>query len=327
MSTKLNKRRQLFNKFSNQLHLLKENGLIEIELKYQKTFICPICLDQFQESDIVSSNVKNFLTEEDAPPAKLNGRRIALTCKECNSTAGHQIDNHLINRIRENDDNNFYKGSVQCRNFNFEGEKITAEITSNGDGTLKVLHRNKNNNPTLIDKFFYGIKNKTIGPLLNLEPKNYNVDSERVNLALLKTSYVITFSKFGYIFLLDDFYQSIRNQIRNMNVGYDGQLFFANQLDSTNAGTYYVHNQDAKSIFNIFSLGTDYSETTIGSIFPLPNSTPEQLHQNLIAKGYNVNQVGKIGVNLDVTTYDLDADLFSDLNEIKKIIAWKKNVI
>lgn len=55
-----------------------------------------------------------------------------------------------------------------------------------------------------------------------------------------------------------------------MNVGYDGQLFFANRLDSTNSGTYYVHNQDAKSIFNIFSLGTDYSETTIGSIFPLP---------------------------------------------------------
>lgn len=327
MSTKLNKRKQLFDKFSNQLHLLKENGLIDIELMYEKTFICPICLEQFQENDIVSSNINNFLTEEDAPPAKLNGKRITLTCKTCNSTAGHQIDNHLINRIRENDDNSFYKGSVQYRNFNFEGENITSEITSNGDGILKVLHRTKKNNPTLIEKFFYGIKNKTIGPILNLEPKTYNVNAERVSLALLKTSYIITFSKFGYIFLLDNYYQNIRNQIKDMSVGYTGQIFFTNQLKAENVGTYYVLNNNAKSIFNVFSLSTQYSETIIGSIIPLPNLTPEELNSNLIANGYNVNQVGKVGVNLDVSTYDMNADLFSDINEIKKIFAWKKNVI
>jgi hypothetical protein len=321
MGTKLDSRKKLFDKFSNQLHLLKENGLINIDLKFDKTYICPICLDQFQEKDIISSSA-NFLTEEDAPPAKLGGKRIVLTCKDCNSTAGHQIDNHLVNRIRENDENSFYKGTKQYRNIEFEGQNITAEITSNGDGTLRVFHKSKNNNPSLLDKFVYGIKNKTVGPLLNLEPKDYQVNSERVNLALLKTSYILTFSKFGYIFLLDDFFNPIRNQIRDMNIGYESHIFLSKQLETNNSGSYYVMNSGAKSIFNVFTLSTEYSQTVISSFIPMPNLTPEQIFENLTKTGYSVNEPGKVGVNLDVRNYDPNANLFNDITEIKKIINW-----
>ena len=314
MGTKLDSRKKLFDKFSNQLHLLKENGLINIDLKFDKTYICPICLDQFQEKDIISSSA-NFLTEEDAPPAKLGGKRIVLTCKDCNSTAGHQIDNHLVNRIRENDENSFYKGTKQYRNIEFEGQNITAEITSNGDGTLRVFHKSKNNNPSLLDKFVYGIKNKTVGPFLNLEPKDYQVNSERVNLALLKTSYIITFSKFGYIFLLDDFFNPIRNQIRDMNVGYESHIFLSKQLEINNSGSYYVMNSGAKSIFNVFTLSTEYSQTVISSFIPMPNLTPEQIFENLTKTGYSVNEPGKVGINLDVRNYDPNANLFSSIEK------------
>lgn len=321
--SKIENRRKLFHKFSKQLHLLKDNGLIDIELKFPKTYICPLCLDQFEEADIISSTTKIFLTEEDAPPDKLGGKRIALTCKTCNSTAGHQIDNHLINRIREIDDNSFYNGSSQHRIFDFEGENISAEITSNGDGILKVLHKTKNNNPTLLDKFIYGIKNKTVGPILNLKPKKYNVISDRVDLSLLKTSYIITFSKFGYIFLLDKYYQPMRDQIRNMDNPYETQIFLSHQLQPGNVGTYYVNNPDAKSIFNVFSLKTKYSETIISSILPFPGLTPQEIHANLIKNGEKLAQPGKVGVNLDISYYDNDADLFTDLKEINKILNWK----
>lgn len=321
MSKKLNSRKQLFEKFSKQLHLLKDNGLIDIVLKYDKTYICPICLEQFQEDDLVSSSL-NFLTEEDAPPSKLGGNRIALTCKNCNSTAGHQIDNHLVNRIKENDENSFYKGSTQYRNIEFEGQNITAEITSNGDGTLRVFHKTKKNNPTLLDKFIYGIKNKTVGPLLDLNPKNYDVNPERVNLALLKSSYIITFAKFGYIFLLDDFYQEIRNQIKDMNFGYTGHIFLSKQLEENNTGSYYVMNSGAKSIFNVFTLKTEYSETVISSFIPMPKLTPKEIHYNLIKNGCRLGEVDKVGVSLDVSNYDPNADLFNDITEIKKVINW-----
>ena len=73
MSKQLNSRKRLFDKFSNQLHLLKKEGFIDIDLKYERTYICPLCINQFQESDLISSTDKNYLTEEDAPPEKLNG--------------------------------------------------------------------------------------------------------------------------------------------------------------------------------------------------------------------------------------------------------------
>ncbi|WP_077399537.1 hypothetical protein [Cellulophaga omnivescoria] len=323
MSKKLISRTKLFDKFSKQLHLLKENGLIDIELKYDETYICPLCLEQFQRVDLISDTNKNFLTEEDAPPEKLGGSRIALTCKDCNSKAGYQIDNHLINRIRENDDRKFYKGSKQYGNLEYNGERVTAEITSNGDGTLTVLHRTKKNNPNILDKFIYGIKNKTIGPILNLEPKKYKIDSERVNLALLKTNYIINFAKFGYIFLLDKHYDSIRTQIENMDEGYDGQIFLKDQFPKNKEGIYYVLNPGAKSTFSIFSLKTEYSETLIGAILPLPNKTPEEIHYSLTGNGYSIGENGKIGVSLDTSNYDGGADLFNDLNEINKIINWK----
>ena len=305
MSKKLNSRKRLFEKFSTQLHLLKSAGLINVELKYDKTYICPICLDQFQESDLIASPDKNFLTEEDAPPEKLNGTRIALTCKDCNSKAGYQIDNHLINRIKQIDDSHYYKGSKHFKNFDFDGKNITAELTSNGDGKLTVYHKIKKNNPTLLDKFIYGIKNKTVGPILNLKPKDYRINSDRVNLALLKTNYIITFSKFGYIFLLDNYYDTIREQITDMNKGFDGQIFLRNQFEKEKIGTYYVLNEGAKSIFNIFSLVTEYSETLIGGILPLPELKPEEIHNNLIDNGYNVDENGKVGVNLDTTNYEI----------------------
>jgi hypothetical protein len=323
VSNKIETRKRLFDKFSNQLHLLKSEGLLDIDLKFDKTYICPICVRQFEENDLISKSDKNFLTEEDAPPEKLNGNRIALTCKECNSKAGHEIDVHLINRIRQIDSSRFYKGSKQEGFIEYDGKKVTAEITSNGNGTLEILHKTKNNNPSLLDKFIYGIKNKDVGPLLNLKPKRQKDDSERVNLALLKTNYILTFSKFGYIFLLDKYYDQIREQIRDMNKGYDGQIFLKDQFPKDKIGTYYVLNQNAKSIFNIFSLKTDYSDTLIGAILPLPGKTPEELHNSLVSNGHNIGEKGKIGVILNTSNYDPNADIFSDINEIMKIIKWK----
>lgn len=322
MSNNIENRRRLFERFSNQLHLLKNEGHLDIELKFDKTYICPICIRQFSENDLVSKSNKNFLTEEDAPPEKLQGNRIALTCKECNSKAGHEIDVHLINRIKQIDSSRFYKGSKQQGFIEYEGERVSAEITSNGDGTLEILHKSKNNNPSVLDRFIYGIKNKDVGPLLNLKPKRQKEDSERVNLALLKTNYILTFSKFGYIFLLDNYYDPIREQIRNMNKGYDGQIFLKDQFPKDKIGTYYVLNPNAKSIFNIFCLKTDYSETLIGSILPLPGKTPEEIHNTLVSNGHNIGEKGKVGVLLNTSNYDPNANLFTDLKEIKKLIQW-----
>jgi hypothetical protein len=316
----LDSRKKLFNKFSSQLHLLKDMGLIDIELKYDKTYICPICLDQFCEEDLENKGDGNYLTEEDAPPAALSGKRIALTCHKCNSKAGHQIDNHLVNNIIQIDDSHFRVGATVEGSFIFEGKKIAAEIISKGDGILEVHHKIKNNNPTLLEKFAYGIKNKTIGPILDLKFKMLKVDSQKVNRSLLKTSYIITFSKFGYIFLLDNFYDHIRSEIDNLDYDYTGQIFVPNQLSEEQVGTFYINNPGAESILNVFALKTKYSDTIIGSIFPYPGSTPERIQYSLTGNGEHVRD--GILVQIDTNNYDNTVDLFSDSEEIIKIHSW-----
>lgn len=317
----INSRKFLFDKFSHQLHLLRNEGLIDIKLKYDQTYICPICLDQFSIDDIVSSNSKNFLTEEDAPPDKLGGSRIALTCKRCNSKAGHEIDIHLINRIRMLDNSRYYQGSKHEGFVDFKGNRIQTEITSDGNGTLQLLHKFKNNNPTTLEKFIDKVKD-SVGDLLNLKQKDLKNDSGKVNKALLKTSYILTFSKFGYIFLLDKFYNEIRQQISDNNTPFSGHNFLGEQFKPSQIGTYYILNEEAKSIFNIFSLDTQYSQTIIGNIFPIAKLNPEEVHKKLTSNGYNIGISGSIGVTLRISTYDKNADLFSDIEEIKKVYNW-----
>ena len=322
MGRQLERRRRLFHKFSDQLHLIVEEGLLQTELKYERTYICPICLNQFQEGDLVANDDTNFLTEEDAPPAKLKGSRIALTCKDCNSRAGYQIDNHLINRIREIDDSKFHKGSKQFIKVGFEGESITAEVTSNGDGTLRVLHQTKKNNPNRLDRFIYGLRNKTVGPILNLEPKDYKVITERVNIALAKTNYIITFSKFGYLFLLHPYYDSLRNAIRDPAPGVYSHIFLQDQFDRDRIGTYFVVNANARAFFNVFSLKTPFSETLIGAILPTPANSPEQLYHRLTQNGYNIGQEEMIGVSLITESINPEDDLFKNIDDMRKIMGW-----
>jgi hypothetical protein len=155
MAIGLERRKQLFNKFSNQLLLLKQHGIIDTHFSSARPDLCPICLMEFTDTDL-QNNSSNFLTLEDAPPHSLGGGKIALTCKRCNSGCGHNIDNHLTEIIRAIDASYFYKGSQRFGTITHEGEKLTVELTSQGDGTLKEYHRIKHNNPTLLDNEFIG---------------------------------------------------------------------------------------------------------------------------------------------------------------------------
>lgn len=311
------KRKTLFDKFSGQLHLMKNHGLLNINLKYDKTYICPICLEQFTERHLIQSG-DNYLTLEDAPPDSLKGSKIALTCRKCNNGCGQTIDFHLTEIIRQIDASYFYKDSVHHRKILFEGKPVNVELTSMGDGTLQAYHRIKTNNPNLLDKFIYALKEKTLGPLLNLEPAYSRVDNKRVNYALVKTTYIIIFAKFGYIFLLDPAYEPIRQQLLHPDqVIYPWTPFIKDQFTNAQVCTYYVHNPGLKSIFNIFSLRTEYSETLIGGLLPVPGITTEEF-----GKRIDATKDHEYHVVLDTTHYDPDAQIFSNMTELQKVRNW-----
>lgn len=318
MAQGLELRKRLFDKFSNQLLLLKEKGIIAVDFKNERPYLCPICLREFSEADLVSHTKNNFLTAEDAPPDALAGKKVALTCKECNSGCGTTIDFHLKEVLKAIDDSYFYKGSKHYRTIDQDGGKVTVELTSLGDGTLQAYHRISKNNPTLLERFIHGLKVKSFGPLLNLNPPEYKFDPKRVNFALLKTAYILMFAKFGYIFLLDKAYDAIRKQLLHPEHNiFPYTPFIKDQFNTGHLGTYYVINPTIKSILTVFSLKTDYSETVIAALLPVPGLPIGMFTHNVNAERDHTQHI-----SLDAKHYDPDADLFSDFTEIQKILDW-----
>jgi len=57
-------------------------------------YYCPICQLGYCEASAITGE----LTLEDVPPKSIGGKPILLTCRKCNSSAGHIIDAAIANK-------------------------------------------------------------------------------------------------------------------------------------------------------------------------------------------------------------------------------------
>lgn len=72
-------------------------------------YFCPLCLRSFDSGALE----REWLTQEDVPPRSVGGRRLVLTCAECNHFAGAEMDDHFR---RELDVLSFISGKGTIRN-------------------------------------------------------------------------------------------------------------------------------------------------------------------------------------------------------------------
>lgn len=93
-------------------------------------YVCPQCLRAFHEGAI------DLLTREDVPPKSVGGKKIILTCGECNCRAGHQMDVHAR---READIFDFFTGRLA---------EAQATIRT-GSGRLPIRLSSKDNQVTM----------------------------------------------------------------------------------------------------------------------------------------------------------------------------------
>src|SRR5690606_35367754 len=114
MAKGIDKRLLIFEKFKNNLNLLIDNSFINGK---RDNYLYPICLRPHKHI-----NSDTPLTLEDAPPKALGGSVNTLTCKSCNNTAGHKIDFHLTERLREIDSGKFIPGTETPIKVNIDGE-------------------------------------------------------------------------------------------------------------------------------------------------------------------------------------------------------------
>ena len=196
--------KSFFEKSKKQLNILNKKGWLANISSYNNEYICPLCLNKFTAEQM------DELSQEDAPQDKLGGKRIALTFKKCNNTCGSSMDCYLINRIENYENSIFIPGTKRDVKVKVADKTFNGQLEVCSDGRMIMTNSFKQNNPTLLSEY---MKQLAEDMALSIENKNKKVDDTRLSVALLKNAYIILFAKFGYTFLIDELYDTIREQI------------------------------------------------------------------------------------------------------------------
>ena len=195
---------KMFDAYKTHISLVRELNIT----KQADDYICPICLKGYSVRDI--SN----LSLEDAPEQALGGEKIAITCRNCNNTCGHTIDNHLSNMLEYIERSKFLFGTdhkIKILDLD-EGKPINATLEVKGKNDLKMRISETNNNPyNLRDR----LENLVDGKDIMVQNEILKVNIRNASAAIIKNAYILLFAKFGYSFLLDEHYDRIREQIQN----------------------------------------------------------------------------------------------------------------
>ena len=262
------KRTKIFDKYVNQLRLLQENKLLPESFTYiENTYICPICLTEFSKEDLKSDS-KNMLTLEDAPPRSLGGHSNTMTCKKCNSKAGHKIDNHLNKRLIELDVRSFLPNTNSKAKFTYNGVKVQGQIQVDNDGEITVKHNEKFNEPIGFKKYIESTKKDNV---IDVEFLPSSVDVHRLEVGLLKTAYMLAFEKYGYALILNDSYNIVREQIKNPEKYIYPMGFWTKQssFKKQHEGVHVVDSGEFSGLYAIFSLNTSASNHIFGAYLPV----------------------------------------------------------
>jgi transcription elongation factor Elf1 len=309
------RRKAIFDKFADNLKLLIDIGVLTgVNLKYDRTYICPICTDQFSV-DALNQNVKNPLTLEDAPPKSLGGKANILTCKSCNNSCGHKIDYHLTERMRELDRSQFLPKTEFNAKFEQDGTMVQGTIRIEEDGKITAIHKNKTNHPSKLAAY---IKSVLPDRIINLTFLKTQVEPFKLQLALLKTGFLMTFSKYGYAFILNPTYDRIRQQLLNPdNEIYPTEFWFQPPYPREIYGVPFIIESGLEAILPIFPLTTNSSERPFATIIPL---TIKPIEETIAELKNRFKQTSSFSVTMD--PMGPNTDYFTNVEAITKMRNW-----
>lgn len=184
----------------------------------QDCYCCPLCKKIFN----FQSLEEGVLTLEHAPPEKVGGKPLALTCKECNSISGYSIDAAVVNRDRMLE----AAKAITGQNINYEGsasmkmgdESINIKLLVK-EGSVSLIPPQKTNDPKKLKKYKTYLMNlnkqqKGNGEKFTITPRaRYHLKHSKIGD--LKAAFIICFALFGYTYILDKKLIPVREQILN----------------------------------------------------------------------------------------------------------------
>jgi len=310
------KRKILLNVYSENLaFLIKNEKISDIPFKENNKYVCPICLNHFSEDDLENTS-NNPLTLEDSPPKSLGGSQIVLTCASCNNTMGRDIDWHLSERLNELDFKDRIEGSKQLGRFTLGEMTVNGEIKVHKGGVTKAYYSKNNNHPKLLEKYIDTIsKNRSLSPIFNKKPSR--VDPKKLQIALLKSAYILMFEKFGYSFLFNPEYDRIREQLLNPTKDvYPLKCWFQGPFPKERIGVPFIVEKNLESIFVLFELKTKLSSRMFAVVLPLSTKPIEDIIIEL-EKRFEKEK----NFEISMESYD-KTDYLKDIESINILLTW-----
>ena len=226
------------NKKKKLKKLLFECGINAISSATGKkidVFYCPICGNRFSEKDLENKK----LTLEHIPPESQGGKGIALTCKDCNNTAGHTVDIAVTTRNHLEEIRALFskQGCFDTRvkvDFCQDGFKAVNYDLSVKNGAVRFYPVEGANHPDYATNMTELMKQINTTP--NEERNVWNMTTRKrfnswhAKVGDLRSAFLVCFATFGYNFAFDGALESVRNQIKN----YDERIidYFFISLDS-----------------------------------------------------------------------------------------------
>jgi hypothetical protein len=178
----------------------------------QDVYFCPLCLEGHTDAAIDDGR----LTLEHAPPANVGGHFMALTCKDCNSTAGHALDVHM----QRHEDHIAFVSGKETRTIRatsiHEGNEVRGNLRRAADGSISFEHVAAANNPAniectaaILDRW---VTEGADGRTFQLRFDEL-LSPQRAALGWTRAAYVVAFAFFGYRYILQPVFDRLREQI------------------------------------------------------------------------------------------------------------------
>ena len=172
-----------------------------------RLYVCPLCLRGFREDQAIGE-----LTREDVPPDKLGGRRMFLTCRECNPRGGAEVDHHAITeqqarRFAADQDYGRLSGYLSSA-----GLEVVAELRKeNNVNIINVLPQC--NRWIRIEELADAARAWGDGTEFQIRFRKRHIP-RRSEISWLRSAYLLAFAWLGYRYVCRDVLDSVRSQIR-----------------------------------------------------------------------------------------------------------------
>lgn len=308
MSKTEDRRQKIFEVYKANLNLIIDLGSVKGKKDF---YICPICHKPHKDL-----NSLDPLTLEDAPPKSLGGKANTLTCKSCNNTAGHKIDFHLAERLRELDNAKFLPGTEMNVKIKIGNETLQGTVSVEADGTMQIIHSKKNNHPEILEQKMKELKG---GMTIDMDFLKSRVIPDNLEYALLKTGYMLAFEKFGYSFILDSNYNIVREQLQNPEKRiYPEGFWLSPPYPKSMSGVYFIMDKGLECLLALFNLDTGKTERLFGTLLPLPIHSIDKVINEL-------NKKFEKEKTIELTLYPLeqgDTSYLTDIDQINAMYKW-----